>query len=258
MAPLPYVLGRLKKKYALAPRAGATPGAFDPHPGYAPVLEDYNRRLPAMWQDVINQDPLLQGDLANILGEGIGDRSNVQGALRAALVKFGGADALRGIMGQLGSAGAGLEDLIDEVTIGGAGASDTSGTSIIARLEKANRDRMLAETDIRAAKGIQSSGQTGYEIGEARQAHTINRNEAVDQLLDFLRGGISAYAGREGQRNAARAQARAAAAARVADLGLEPPPPPTPPAASPAMQAQLRRNARRPARRPLRSEDTGW
>jgi hypothetical protein len=236
-----------------APRAAAPPG-FNPNPGYVPPPAPL---APPNWQDIIAADPDYKQSLADILADSVGDRAGVDAALRSALVRYGGAGALRGMLGQLGGIGQGWESLLDEATLGGAESADKSGTSLISQLDKAHRDKSLAEADIRAAKGLSQSSQSGYEIGEERQRDTIARSDALSQLLDFLREGIGGYAGRESQRNAARAAARRAAADRAVDLGLEPPappPPPPPPPTPPALVRQLVRNNRRPPRRPI----GGW
>ena len=176
------------------------------------------------WKDLITSDPGYNQSLADILAASTGDRAQTDAALRAALVRFGGAGALGGIAGRLGSIGQGWENLVDQNVLGGAAAADQAGTSLVSQLEKAHRDRLLAEEDIRAAKGMVSSGQSGYEMGRARQDDVIARDQAVNELLSFLREGIGGFARNEGERQRQRSEAAAAAAARVNDLGLEPAP----------------------------------
>lgn len=192
-----------------APAIAATPGFVSPQPG---VID---------WRQLIESDPLYKQGLVDIGADSAGDRARTLAALRSALARFGG-QGLAGIAGKLGP---GWEDLLDPTTIGAAAAGDTAGTTAWSQLEKAHKDRLLAEEDIRAARGILSSGQTGYEIGRARQEDTIARENAVQSLLELLSGATSAFAGREGDRNFRRGQLGDEAARRVGDLGLEPPAP---------------------------------
>lgn len=197
---------------------------------------------PLDWTALLQQDPGYLQEVADIGGVSASDRQGVLAALRSALARFGG-----NLSETLAGAGlpAGWEDLVDQATLGTAGAADTSGTSISSQLDKAHQQRLLAEEDIRAAKGILSSGQSGYEIGEARQANTINRTNAVNALLDFLRGGIGGFTTREGERTMAKNAALDRAAQRVRDSGLMPPPPADPLSIANAIRNATSRKARR-------------
>jgi hypothetical protein len=176
------------------------------------------------WRGLIESDPGYLQDLANITGGSAADRQRTLAALRSALVQFGGS-GLQGVAGQLDP---GWGDLLDPTTLGAAGAADTSGTSVASQLAKAHSGRNLAIQDQLAARGILSSGQTGYELGEERQRNTIAQNDAVQALLGFLREGIGGYSGREYTRGQERSAAAEAAAARVAQFGLTPPTPANP------------------------------
>lgn len=203
------------------------------------------------WQDIINADPLLGQDIGDLASDEIGDKAWTMAALKQALIRMGGS-GLAGLVGKLGPEWA---DLLDPTTLAAAADADRSGISVNAQLGKRNKDRLLAEEDVRAAKGILSSGQSGYEIGEARQANTLAVDSAVSSLLSGLSGGIHDFAGRQGERNRKKAEARDAAMRRALDMGLEPTPPklvgvqapPTPL----SLAKQLRKNAKRPIRRPI-------
>lgn len=253
MATPSQVMLRLQRRNRPRAQSPGPPG-FDPHPGHtAQPVPDPSK----FWQDMINADPFYKQDLVDILAESGVDKGNITAALRSALIQFGGADALKDIVGQLG-AQPGWEDLLDSTTLGAAGASDSSGTSLSAQIDKAHAGRNLAIQDVLAAKGILSSEQTGFELGEERQRHTIAESDALRDLLGFLREGIGGFSTREGGRNRSRSTALEKAATRVKDSGMEPPAPPKPPATPPALLQQLIRNSRRPPRRPLRGEAGGW
>lgn len=198
------------------------------------------------WRNLIESDPLYQQGLADLAGESIGDRARTLAGLRSALIRFGG----KGISGLAGKLAPGWEDLLDQATAGAAGAADAGGTSLAAQLEKAHKDRLLAEEDIRASKGILSSGQTGYEIGEENQRNTIALNDAISTLLDFLSGLTGGYAGRESERSYRKGLLGDDAARRIRDIGLEPTPPPPLPNFAPIFAPVPRPQPRKPARKP--------
>lgn len=226
-----------------------------PGAGSVPLLPGAPTSLPAPvpvpdWASLIASDPGYLQDLADIGADSVGDRQRTLAALRAALIQFGGG----GLADVVGKLGAGWGDILDSATLGAAGAADTGGTSLSAQLEKAHRDKLLAEEDIRAARGILSSGQTGYEIGEENLRHTNSVSDAVNALTAFLSGHTGGFAGRESQRNRDRSGALDRARDRVMNSGLEPPmPPPVINIIEKILRQPPSLNPRRPAGRP-----TGW
>lgn len=234
------------------PKPIQVPAGFDPYPGFTAQPPPAAPTTPEDWyKNIIAADPLYLGDLGAILSESNIERGGAEAAMRQALIRMGGAPALQNIMQLLGGQASGWEGLIDQGTLGAAQAADTAGTSLMAQLQKEHAQRNLAIEDINAAKGIYSSGQTGYELGEERQRDVIARDQAVQNLLDFLRGGISTFAGNEARRERERNEALRLAGERARQYGPpvpEAPPAPTPPPTPPALLEQLVRNSQRPPR----------
>jgi hypothetical protein len=215
--------GKKKPKLRIPlPGGGSLPvpdvGDFTPPPAFTqPPQPD--------WRGLIESDPGYQQGIADLLADALGDKTRTTGWMRDALVRFGG-PGLQGIIGKLGP---GWEDLLDPTTLQAASSGDTAGTSLHTQLEKAHAGRNLALQDVLAAKGILSSGQTGYELGEERQRHTNASNDAINGLLDFLRGQVGGFAGRESDRGKAKSGLGESAFERLFNLGIEPPvPPPLP------------------------------
>jgi hypothetical protein len=218
-----------------APRKKKKPGFRIPLPGggsipvpdvgdvpFPDVLQNATSANPQPnaldWRSLLESDPLYRQGLVDIGAGSAGDRARTLAGLRSALIRYGG----KGLTGLAGKLGAGWEDLLDPTTVQAAGAGDTAGTSLVAQLAKAHAGRNLAIQDINAAKGILSSGQTGFELGEERQRHTIAESDAVTALLDFLSGLTGGYAGRESERNIAKGRLGSDTLDRLYQMGLEP------------------------------------
>lgn len=201
------------------PVAAPIPQPYLPPP---PPPSGYWQDLPGApaqtWADLFANDPALQQQLAALAAESVSDRANTATGLRQALIRMGGA----GIQGAVGKLGASWADLLDPTTLAAAQAADQSGVSLSAQMAKAHADKLLAEEDIRAAKGILSSGQSGYEIGAENQRDVIAQNEALSQLLSFLQGGVGEYASREGQRNTGKSGLYGNTMDRLIAMGLSP------------------------------------
>lgn len=81
-----------------------------------------------------------------------------------------------------------------------AGQNTQAGLSLVARLNRAAEDSRRQQINDLAARGILSSGETGFQLGRVQQSSLESQYDARRQLLDLLRQGSDAFAQAELQR----------------------------------------------------------
>lgn len=125
--------------------------------------------------DIYN-DPAFKMLRDSLSAAGIADASKLRGSIQQALINFGA-----------------VPDLPQDV-LSNSGL-DTSGTAALAannpfstlkRLQQAYEDQQTAQKNQLAARGILSSGETGYQLGRLGQQSAQNQYDATSSLL----GGI--------------------------------------------------------------------
>ena len=155
-----------------------------------------------------------------------------------------GANLQRAVI-QFGEVPAGVDSsAISGDTRSLAEKNTSSKLSTVARLNEAHSDAIEGIRNALAARGILSSGETGYQLGREDTAYGRSQSDARNQLLDYVAGLQSAFDEAERQQQWALAQAAMGAAASIPvypDYGYPPPPAPpdagTPPAPTPTAGA---------------------
>lgn len=195
-----------------APAAAAVPAAA-PSPSASAKPIDYLA--------LINGDPLLGQERADLSAQGVSDAASRAAAIQRALIQFGIVPDFASSAQKLGLSGEALGYLNQDVndrTRQLAQANTQEGLSLTARLAKAHTDAVRNIRNQLAARGIIRSGETPYQLGEEANQYKISTNDATQQLLDYLTGAIGAFTQSERQRRQQLAQYLSDAASR--QLGL--------------------------------------
>lgn len=150
-------------------------------------------------QSQIFDDPAFQ-TLKNLLSaQGISDASHLRGSIQQALISFGAVPQLP-------------QDVLDNSGLDSAGTAELAKNnpfSVLSRLAQSYDDQQLADKNQLAARGILSSGETGYQLGKLGQAQAGAQYDATNSLLGSI-----------GQFNDAYAQGRQQAAQQLAQGAL--------------------------------------
>lgn len=135
------------------------------------------------------------GDLINSLLAGLGGSPSgttpEEGLAQArrALIQYGGVP--QGLSGLKNLKGA-----FDSGTSALAQSNTKSGISLLARLDEAHEDRNRYIKNRLAARGILSSGETGFQLGREQTNYARGQADSAGKLLDYLSGinaGIAQY-----------------------------------------------------------------
>lgn len=81
-----------------------------------------------------------------------------------------------------------------------AAQNTTAGLSLLARLNRQTEDSRRQQINDLAARGILSSGETGFQLGRVQQSSLESQYDARRSLLDLLRQGSDTFAQAELQR----------------------------------------------------------
>jgi hypothetical protein len=177
------------------------------------------------YMDILRSDPIYSQTLADLSAQGISDRSQADTLAQRALVQFGEVPALEGLDARL----AGPEFArISGVARPLAEANTASGMSIVARMNKLQKDNIRAIKNALASRGALRSGEAGYQLGEEQQRYATAQYDARSQLVDLLSGIEAGVAAGARQRSGAQAGAAQTAFTNYAQSGYAPPPPPPP------------------------------
>jgi hypothetical protein len=176
--------------------AVAPPGTAPP--GTAPTLAP-----PASGPDLqrlIESDPLYHQTVLDIDAQRAADKAGLAAQRQGALVQYGAIPDLTNSLGLVG------DDLPGEITdtIRQLAQQNTSaGLSTTARLQQAYQDLVGQTKNDLTARGLLSSGETGYQLGRAQLGFTQQQSDALQQLLSTLAGYENGYLGNESARIAA-------------------------------------------------------
>jgi hypothetical protein len=140
--------------------------------------------LPSSYLNRIKNDPWYMQQQALL---------QAQSAADAALLK----QRLSQLLVQFGQVPEGYSSPYMDATVPGLAQQNTqAGTSLLARLMKAAKDARMQTVNQLAARGILSSGETGYQLGELalaqKQAEYDARTQMLSQLNELQAGNASA------------------------------------------------------------------
>lgn len=165
-------------------------------------------------QKLIESDPLYMQTQQDIAAQRAGDQAALTAARQRDLIQYGSIPDLSAAGSSLGLVGNVGDDITD--TVKQLAQQNTSaGLSTTAQLQQAYNDAVKSTQDDLTARGLLSSGETGYQLGRDNQNYTSSTNSALQQLLDALAGLQSSYLTNENSRQSALEQAAAAAAGRI-------------------------------------------
>jgi hypothetical protein len=145
--------------------------------------------LPSSYLNRIKNDPWYMQQQALL---------QAQSAADAALLK----QRLSQLLVQFGQVPEGYSSPYMDATVPGLAQQNTqAGTSLLARLMKAAKDARMQTVNQLAARGILSSGETGYQLGELalaqKQAEYDARTGVLSQLNELQAGNASAELARK-------------------------------------------------------------
>jgi hypothetical protein len=187
--------GGKKKRRRRRPRPPGLPGSVT-IPGFTP---EYGQ--------LIQGDPAYQQLLASLQSEQASNLAQLQAGASQALIGFGEVPDLNAL-----GFGPGLYQL-DPTTEALIGKSTEAGVSTLSQLGKAYGDRRRSTVNELAARGILSSGETGYQLGEAAREHEGAQYSARQEVIQYLQGLAAAYAQAQAQRASEQASGAQAAEA---------------------------------------------
>lgn len=213
-------LGDGYQPYPVAPRrrgvrrVSDVPGASGTRPGLNIPGQSY--------LDLIKQDPGYQRRVGENTAASLAGAANRAAAIRSALARFGSIPGLD--LGGNSQYADWLNADIDPATRALAAQNTTSGLSLTAQLEDQHKQNQLALEDQLAARGILSSGQTGFETGRESLRHTGAKNSAVQELLQFILGQYGGFAEAETGRATALGTYGDEVAGNLQEQGIDPAP----------------------------------
>lgn len=183
----------------------ASPAASPTVPGSSiPSVQDL--------QAMINNDPLYKQTQADIAAARIGDQASLTAARQRALTEYGAVPTLTGNETTLvGNIAPDINDTVRQL----AQQNTQAGLSTVGQLKTAYDQNIQALQASLAARGLLSSGETGYQLGQQNNQYQQAGYNALQQLLDTLSGYQSSYLTAEQAREQAIAAAAQAAAGRI-------------------------------------------
>lgn len=183
---------------------GATGSTTSTAPAPAPSA-------PPDYTGLINNDPVYKQTQADIAATHAADQGALDDLRKRALVNYGAVPDIGGYQGLTGDLSGSMTDLVR----GLAGENTASGLSTTARINKAHTDAVDAVKSALTARGLLSSGETGYQLGEENNSYQQAGYDALQQLIDLLSGGNRSFLDAEAQRRSTLAQAASDAAGRI-------------------------------------------
>jgi hypothetical protein len=211
---------------------GTTPSSAPPGGGVSttPVTAGQQPGMNTQsYMDILRNDPIYSQTLADLSAQGISDRSQADTLAQRALIQFGEVPPLEGLDATLAGPDfariAGLARPLAE-------QNTASGMSIVARMNKLQKDNLRSIKNVLAARGALRSGEAGYQLGEEQQRYSTAQYDARTQLVDLLAGIEAGVAAGARQRAGAQAGAAQTAFGNAVQSGYQPqaqaaPAPPT-------------------------------
>lgn len=201
---------------APAPAAPLASGSFatpivNGSPVLTPAVTAPSTPPPPDYQGQITADPIYQQTQADISSARTADQARLDQARQRAVIDFGALPDLSQYGSLTGDLSGSLSDLIGQL----AGQNTAAGLSTTARINKAHDDAVAASKANLTARGLLSSGETGYQLGQQDLSYRQSQSDAVRALLDGLSGLQNSYLSAEAQRKASLAQAASDAAGRI-------------------------------------------
>lgn len=163
----------------------------------------------------IQNDPLYKQAQADIAAARVSDLGSRTAARQRALTLFGQVPDFSRAAGALGLIGGDIGGDINDTVRQLAQQNTRAGLSTTARIDAANTDQVKAIKDALTARGLLSSGETGYQLNRQDLAYRQANNDALQQLLDLLGGYNNSYLTAEQARQQMLGQQAAAAAGRI-------------------------------------------
>lgn len=185
------------------------PSGLPAAPSYGPTGPSFS---PSDLLGALESDPLYVQQKADLGAQRVSDLAARAAARQRAITLFG---EVPDFTGQEGLLGENFLGDINDVTRGLASQSTKAGLSTVARIDEADRDARENLRNVLAARGILSSGETGYQLGRADTAYRRTQFDARQQLLDYLAGVHAGFVQAERARQQALANAALAASGRL-------------------------------------------
>jgi hypothetical protein len=143
--------------------------------------------------DLIAGDPLYQQEKGALDTQDVTDAHARRAAIQQALIQYGLVPSDLNGLGLSPEALAILQGDIDPTTIALAGKNTDEGLSLTARLNQAHADALSQLTNSLAARGMLSSGTTGFETGREDLRNKQSASDALKQLMGAIGGYIGQY-----------------------------------------------------------------
>lgn len=197
----------------LTPAAAPAAAAASPTP--AVTLQPPAPASSPDLQALIEADPLYHQTQADISAQRTADLATQTAQRQRALTTYGTIPDIAAAAGGLGLVGSDIGGDITDTTRQLANDNTAAGLSTTARLKQASDDVVKQVKDQLTARGLLSSGETGYQLNRSDLASRQASQDALQQLLDLLAGAHNSYLSNENARLAALASAASAAAGRI-------------------------------------------
>jgi hypothetical protein len=162
----------------------ASPAAAAAPPAPAPAAPDY--------ASIFANDPILKQLQANLAAQGISDAASRASARQQALIQFGEVPNFAQSATDLGLGDSFNTDINPSIAAL-ANQNTAAGTSTYANLNHAYQTQVRQIKQALAAKGLLSSGETGYELGNAQHTYNQGLYDDTNKLLSYLTGVQQSY-----------------------------------------------------------------
>ena len=211
----------------------------------APIGPPGTSPAPVDLMSLIANDPLYQQMKGQLGAQDVSDAASRKAAIDRALINWGVVPDSAGLQGLSPDDLAMLKGDIDPATAALAAKNTSEGLSLSSRIAQAHADNLSQLRNSLAARGMLSSGTTGFQTGREDLQNKQASSDALGALLDQINSYIGSYKqgvlGRAGQLG----QGASDAANRVRDyLGATNPSPAavapaTPAPVSPALRVAI-------------------
>jgi hypothetical protein len=171
----------VKAPVAVAPGATAAPPPPAPPAGNITVPGIVDN----FYENLLKNNPLYSQQLANLSAAGTIADSQRRQAIQKLLADFGYIP--EGYNDQYGD--------VNDLVRGLAGANTSAGLSTYAQLGRERDTQARNVKNDLAARGMLSSGETGYQLGQNEREYMQNLTDSERQLLDQLTGFAGQYTG---------------------------------------------------------------
>ena len=145
------------------------------------------------------------------------DAKNRQQSVQQALIDYGGIPDFTGMGVDPNLLGTDVTDMVR----GLAQSSTESGLSQTFKMTKEHADNQRRIRDLLAARGMTSSGELGYQVGEEALSYKQIQYGAMRALLDYIKGANTQFATNERDRQMGLWNAQREAAIRQQDMQMQ-------------------------------------